>query len=571
MGRGEGGFSSSRGPFHCSDSALATAGEYLFTFASESCQAESMPPDEHPRYRHAAWALGLLTALNLFNFIDRYVLPGVQPLVQHEFHATDERMGALTYAFFITYMLAAPLTGWLGDRAPRKPLVVAGAVLWSVATLLTATVHSYGQLYFRHAVVGIGEATFSVFAPAMIADMYPERIRNKVLSTFYLSIPVGAALGYLMAGQLGSSYGWRMPFLASAVPGLLIAVLILFFVREPQRGSPTVCRLRLRARPSAACSPTPPSGRRAWAWRCWCSPWAASRCGFPRSSGVYDTYGADAPRVHVVEGEGGLTAGRVAEALAAAGTGSLGNVVLHVDWNQASIDSNRVCRDGETPGDYVQSTPAELAYLHDWNVIEVDDGFSFQQIFAAQRAALALDNGQPTAIVYRTVKGWKYGIEGRASHGAGHPLCSAGFHGSVAELIGGRTVAFRHCDDGAQRCGAGASPALVESCYWDALLVVREALELRRPVVEALAARLKDARARLAKRARRKRPACRSWRRRSPRRRRRQAKQCRRHYEFQHPPRSRCATRSRSRCSISTGSRAALSWSPPPICSARPA
>src|ERR1700744_581239 len=195
-----------------------------------------MPPDEHPRYSHAAWALGLLTALNLCNFIDRYVLPGVQPLVQHEFHASDERMGALTYAFFITYMLAAPLTGWLGDRVPRKPLVVAGAVLWSVATLLTATVHSYGELYFRHAVVGIGDATFTVFAPVIIADMYPERIRNKALSIFYLSIPVGAALGYLIAGQLGTPYGWRMPFLVSAAPGLVIAVLIFFFVREPERG-----------------------------------------------------------------------------------------------------------------------------------------------------------------------------------------------------------------------------------------------------------------------------------------------------------------------------------------------
>lgn len=204
--------------------------------------------DERAPYRHAAWALGLLTALNLFNFIDRYVLPGVQPLVQHEFHATDERMGALTYAFFITYMLAAPLTGWLGDRMPRKPLVFAGALIWSVATLLTATVHTYGQLYFRHAVVGIGEATFTVFAPAMIADMYPERIRNKALSIFYLSIPVGAALGYLIAGQLGSEYGWRMPFLVSAAPGLVIALLILFFVREPQRGAAD----RLKATPKRA-------------------------------------------------------------------------------------------------------------------------------------------------------------------------------------------------------------------------------------------------------------------------------------------------------------------------------
>jgi predicted MFS family arabinose efflux permease len=201
-----------------------------------------------PPYRRATMALGLLTALNLFNFIDRYVLPGVQPLVQREFRVTDERMGALTTAFFVTYMVAAPLTGWLGDRVPRKPLVVAGALLWSVATLFSATVHSYGQLYFRHAIVGIGEATFSVFAPAMIADMYPEEARNRVLSIFYLSIPVGAALGYLIAGQLGSSYGWRMPFLVSAAPGALIALLILFLVPEPRRGAAD----RLAATPTRA-------------------------------------------------------------------------------------------------------------------------------------------------------------------------------------------------------------------------------------------------------------------------------------------------------------------------------
>jgi predicted MFS family arabinose efflux permease len=201
-----------------------------------------------PSYRRATMALGLLTALNLFNFIDRYVLPGVQPLVQREFRVTDERMGALTTAFFVTYMVAAPLTGWLGDRVPRKPLVVAGALLWSVATLFSATVHSYGQLYFRHAIVGIGEATFSVFAPAMIADMYPEEARNRVLSIFYLSIPVGAALGYLIAGQLGSTYGWRMPFLVSAAPGALIALLILFLVPEPRRGAAD----RLAATPTRA-------------------------------------------------------------------------------------------------------------------------------------------------------------------------------------------------------------------------------------------------------------------------------------------------------------------------------
>jgi len=104
--------------------------------------------------------------------------------------------------------------------------------------------------------------------------------------------------------------------------------------------------------------------------------------------GAKDYFGAAAPLVHIVEGEGGLTPGRAAEALAGAGTASLGNAILHLDWNQASIDSNRVCREDGQLGDYVQWTPMELFHLHDWNVIYVPDGKDFQQIFAAQRAAL---------------------------------------------------------------------------------------------------------------------------------------------------------------------------------------
>ena len=196
-------------------------------------------------------ALLLLFALNLVNFIDRYVLPGVQPLVQHEFHVSDERMGALTTAFFFTYMIAAPVTGWLGDRLPRKPLIIGGVLLWSLATLTTAYVHTYNQLFWRHAAVGIGEATFSIFAPAMLADFYPEAERNRIFSIFYIAIPVGAALGYLLAGAIGPHYGWRAPFMVGAAPGILIAVLLYFFVREPVRGgadqlAPSLDRSTLR-------------------------------------------------------------------------------------------------------------------------------------------------------------------------------------------------------------------------------------------------------------------------------------------------------------------------------------
>src|SRR5580698_9344177 len=185
----------------------------------------------------AGLALFLLTCLNLFNFIDRYILPGVQPLVQREFGINDAQIGLLTTAFFFTYMLAAPITGWLGDRFPRKPLIVIGALLWSAATLFTAWVHSYETLLIRHAIVGIGEATFSIFAPALLADFYPETDRNRVLSIFYITIPVGGALGYLTGGILGQHYGWRMPFFVAALPGVLIALAFYFFVREPERGS----------------------------------------------------------------------------------------------------------------------------------------------------------------------------------------------------------------------------------------------------------------------------------------------------------------------------------------------
>lgn len=226
----------------------------------------------------------------------------------------------------------------------------------------------------------------------------------------------------------------------------------------------------------------------------------ASGVGLPASLGLAwaaaDVYGENAPRVHIIEGEGGLTPGRVAEALAAAGTASLDNVILHIDWNQASIDSNKVCREGETPGEYVQWTPAELAYLHDWNVIYVHDGFDWQQITFAQRLALDLHNGQPTAIVYRTIKGWRYGMEGRASHGGGHGLCSKAFFEAVAPLLPKEETPIPRCD-GAQRCSCGTNTTILEECYWQTLSIIRKSLESFPTTVEILADQLRAAGKRL--------------------------------------------------------------------------
>ena len=246
-----------------------------------------------------------------------------------------------------------------------------------------------------------------------------------------------------------------------------------------------------------------------------------------------DRYGSDAPRVHIVEGEGGLTPGRVSEALAFAGTASLDNVLVHLDWNQSSIDSDRVCREDGEPGDYVQWSPAELFHLHDWNVIEVPDGTDVAQILAAQRLALELDTGQPTAIVYRTTKGWRYGIEGRKSHGAGHAMCSGAFYEALSPLVdsepveapsdedaladaydlagergsenGGRAGlpgGIPLCVPGESLCRLGDDTAQVERCFWTALRHVRDVLAGNTELVELMAAGLREAVRRLDARGR---------------------------------------------------------------------
>jgi len=213
--------------------------------------------------------------------------------------------------------------------------------------------------------------------------------------------------------------------------------------------------------------------------------------------GARDAFGSDAPRVHIVEGEGGLTPGRVAEAMAAAGTARLDNIVMHLDWNQASIDTDHVCRDGEAPGHYVQWTPAELAYLNDWNVVFVPDGLDVQQVIAAQRRAAALDTGQPTMIVYRTVKGWQYGLEGRASHGAGHKLCSQAFYAAVRPFTEPMSLTLPECGNGAQRCADAGGDEVMEACYWEALQLVRRSMEEHPAMVGWLADRLRAAGRRL--------------------------------------------------------------------------
>jgi len=180
-------------------------------------------------------ALVVLTALNLLNYIDRSVLNAVQPLIQNEFHVSDAQIGRLTTVFLIFYTLAAPVMGPLADRYSRRLIIALGAFAWSGVTLLTAFVHTYDSLLIRHTLVGVGEASFVTISPTFVADLFPESKRGRVLGVFYLAIPVGFALGYLVGGYFGTRFGWRAPFYVAAGPGFLLATVMLF-MPEPERG-----------------------------------------------------------------------------------------------------------------------------------------------------------------------------------------------------------------------------------------------------------------------------------------------------------------------------------------------
>lgn len=217
--------------------------------------------------------------------------------------------------------------------------------------------------------------------------------------------------------------------------------------------------------------------------------------GFGLALAALDAYGPRAPRVHLLEGEGGMTPGRVHEALGMAGTVGLENARLHVDWNQASIDSNRVCAADDCPGDYVQWNPMEFLALHDWNVIDAGDGLDFRRVLCAQRLAEGISNGQPTAVVYRTKKGWQYGIEGRSSHGAGHPFCSEGYYQAVAPFEKKFKVKL-------PRFEGDKTPERMEETYFDTLMCLRRVLEKRRELAVKAVEKLAAAAERLRAKAR---------------------------------------------------------------------
>lgn len=193
------------------------------------------------RTMRAAWiSLAVLTAMNLLNYIDRYILAAVLQPMGAELHLDDVERGWLAPAFLVSYTLFSPLVCWLEGRMARPKLLALGVGVWSLATWGTGLAETFAHAVLARAIMGVGEATYAVLAPAFISDLFPRERRNKALTVFYLATPLGAAFGYGIGGAVNAWQGWRMAFAVVGLPGLLVALVALALPEPPRGGTEDV-------------------------------------------------------------------------------------------------------------------------------------------------------------------------------------------------------------------------------------------------------------------------------------------------------------------------------------------
>ncbi|XP_051844363.1 protein spinster homolog 1 [Antechinus flavipes] len=190
--------------------------------------------------RHATLIVGVLCYINLLNYMDRFTVAGVLPDIEQFFGIGDSSSGLIQTVFISSYMVLAPVFGYLGDRYNRKYLMCGGIAFWSLVTLGSSFIprERFWLLLFTRGLVGVGEASYSTIAPTLIADLFVADKRSRMLSIFYFAIPVGSGLGYIAGSKVKDVAGdWHWAL--RVTPGLgMIAVLLLFLVvREPPRGA----------------------------------------------------------------------------------------------------------------------------------------------------------------------------------------------------------------------------------------------------------------------------------------------------------------------------------------------
>jgi len=186
--------------------------------------------------RSPFFALAVLFSMNLLNYIDRYVFFSTGPRISRELGFSDTRFAVLSVSFMVVYTIALPLVGVLGDRYSRRKLLSFGVALWSLATVGTAFSVGFWDMFFWRALLGIGEASYGVIAPTLLADLFPPRHRGRVMGVYYLALSLGGAIGYGIGGWFAKYDDWRHAFWLVGFPGLIAAAAGLI-MHDPGRGA----------------------------------------------------------------------------------------------------------------------------------------------------------------------------------------------------------------------------------------------------------------------------------------------------------------------------------------------
>ena len=207
-----------------------------------------------PRWAWGAFAVLFLA--NLLDSFDRWLLPVVLRDVSRELVLSDVQAGRLATLLLLSYAVWSPVVGYFADRVGRPRLLAVGIAVWSLACVGTGLVRSYDQLQFVRVLVGIGGSTFGVVALTLLMDLFPRGMRARVLSLYYLAMPLGAALGLLVGAAIARAATWHTAFLVVGSPGLAVA-LIALALPDPIRGTsegiePHKLKLHERIGPSRA-------------------------------------------------------------------------------------------------------------------------------------------------------------------------------------------------------------------------------------------------------------------------------------------------------------------------------
>lgn len=216
--------------------------ELALAAAHAAAQAESGKQPHEPSGRrtklktYGLRTLVLLFLLNLIDEFDRAVLAVALDDIRRDFGLSDAAVGLLPAAvIFITGIIALPAGNW-ADRGSRKKILGAGAVIWGTAGLFASMAQNFAQLFATRALLGFGQGTIGPTHLSILSDTYPQSVRGRVLGYHRSANPAGQVLGALVGGVIIGAFGWRWGFVAAAIPGLILAGVALWLLREPRRG-----------------------------------------------------------------------------------------------------------------------------------------------------------------------------------------------------------------------------------------------------------------------------------------------------------------------------------------------